>query len=109
MRSETVGGYSPARTSLSSLKGRTTKTSGGANAPQFLNRGGTMTHQAETKKFLQALDSTTDKFTFQTFDEKGKDKSLVRILHGTFDQHAEQLEKLNKKGAGVYVTINATD
>lgn len=66
-------------------------------------------NQAETKKFLQALDSTTDKFTFQTFDEKGKNKALVRVLHGTFDQHAEQLEKLNKQGAGVYVTVNATD
>jgi hypothetical protein len=68
----------------------------------IINRG-------EAEKFLKALDAETDKFTFQTFDEQGEDKSLVKILHGTLDQHYAKLVELSKAGAGVYVTVNETD
>ena len=63
----------------------------------------------ETEKFLQALDPKATEFTFQTFDEKGKNKKLVRVLNGTLDQHYDELVALNKQGAGIYVTINETD
>ncbi|HNC03544.1 MAG TPA: DUF3987 domain-containing protein, partial [Agitococcus sp.] len=50
-------------------------------------------------------------FTFQTFDDvKGRqDKTLVRIYHGTFNEHKAKLAELNKRGGGVFVTINETD
>lgn len=65
----------------------------------------------ETQQFLQALDPTTERFTFQTFDDNSsrKDSSLAVILHGTLTQHLDQLMKLNQQGAGVFVCVNATD
>lgn len=49
--------------------------------------------------------------TFQTFDDNAdrKDKALARQFHGTLDEHAHALHALNEQGAGVYVTVNATD
>lgn len=49
--------------------------------------------------------------TFQTFDDNAdrKDKALARQFHGTLDEHAHTLHALNAQGAGVYVTVNATD
>ena len=53
----------------------------------------------------------TELCTFQTFDDNAdrKDKALTRQFHGTLDQHAQALHALNAQGAGVYVTVNATD
>lgn len=66
---------------------------------------------SEAKRFLNRLDSGTEKFTFQTFDDEKKSKNadLTKILHGTLEQHAQELERLNSVGAGVFVTINQTD
>lgn len=49
--------------------------------------------------------------TFQTFDDNAdrKDKALARQFYGTPDMHAHALHALNAQGAGVYVTVNATD
>jgi len=51
--------------------------------------------------------------TFQTFDDEkpgGKSRPrLARVLHGSLAQHAEELERLNRAGAGVFVTVNGTD
>ena len=60
-------------------------------------------------KFLHALGG--DEFTFQTFDDDAtrKSRSLVRVFHGTIDQHCAALENLNAKGAGIFATINRTD
>lgn len=63
----------------------------------------------EAKRFLKALDPTTEKFTFQTFDDKGKNNAFAKILHGTLDEHAGELRRLNEMGAGVFVTVNETD
>lgn len=61
--------------------------------------------------FLRQLDDTAESWTFQTFDDDSerKDKALVRTLHGTLEQHAATLSRLNDQGAGVFVTINETD
>ena len=71
--------------------------------------------------FLEVLSGKDAQFTFQTFDDvevwdeakqkavKRMDKNLVRVLHGTFNQHKDALAALNAKGAGVYVTVNQTD
>jgi putative DNA primase/helicase len=63
----------------------------------------------ESVKFL-ALISEGERFTFQTFDDKTqKNSSLTRILHGTLDEHFSSLVELNKRGAGVFFTVNETD
>ena len=49
--------------------------------------------------------------TFQTFSDvkpKGKDP-LARVLHGSLDDLAEELERLNQAVAGIFVSVNETD
>lgn len=63
------------------------------------------------RAFLDALDPEGI-FTFQTFNDK-KDSprrsSLNRVLHGSFDEHADALRELNDGGAGIFVMVNAGD
>jgi hypothetical protein len=65
----------------------------------------------QTQRFLNALDDRTDQFTFQTFDDNRdrKDRTLARVLHGTLAERYPQLLRLSQAGAGIFVTINATD
>jgi hypothetical protein len=67
--------------------------------------------KAMTLEFLAVLDPTTDRFTFQTFDDNKErgDKRLARIFHGTLDECFPELVRLNNLGAGIFVTVNATD
>lgn len=63
-----------------------------------------------TRAFLNIIAPGEEQFTFQTFaDADDASGSLVRMLHGTLDQHAAQLQRLNDQGAGVFVTVNETD
>ncbi len=62
----------------------------------------------EAEKFLNAL-AGDGPVTFQTFDDKGKDKSLIRIMHGTFGECSKELTDLNRRGAGIYVMVNEGD
>jgi putative DNA primase/helicase len=66
---------------------------------------------AEAERFLTLLDEEAEQFTFVTFDDDSsrKDRGLTRELTGTFEQHAAELASRNRAGAGVFVTINATD
>jgi hypothetical protein len=66
---------------------------------------------AQAARFLSLLDPEATSFTFQTFDDDKKRKrgSLVRIFHGTLDEHAAELTRLNDCGAGVFVTVNETN
>lgn len=65
-------------------------------------------------RFLSRLTGGTA-VTFQTFtDRKGKESdpgssSNPRIMHGGLQQHAEALQALNQRGAGVFVMVNAGD
>lgn len=61
-----------------------------------------------TRLFLHALDPEGT-FTFQTFGDRGKDPGLNRVLHGSFEQHADELVRLNNLGAGVFVMVNKGD
>lgn len=65
----------------------------------------------EAARFLDALDSSDASYTFQTFDDdkSRKDTSLITVLHGTLEEHAGELCRLNAAGAGVFVTVNETD
>jgi len=59
--------------------------------------------------FLESLGAKA--LTFQTFGEgesKG-DKRLARILHGTLDECADKLSDFNRRGAGVFASLNQTD
>ena len=60
----------------------------------------------QARAFLALLGSG---FTFQTFGEAGNKRSLTRVLHGDFAQHAATLARLNQQGAGVFVMVNAGD
>jgi len=73
----------------------------------------------EAEAFLTALAGKNAQFTFQTFDdvkerlaankkEKGYDP-FAKVLHGTLNTHKDALAALNKRGAGVFVTVNETD
>jgi hypothetical protein len=65
----------------------------------------------EAARFLSIIAPGETKFTFQTFDDDPDRKSpqLVRVIHGTLAEHFDVLASLNAQGAGVFVTINATD
>jgi hypothetical protein len=65
----------------------------------------------QAKRFLERLDPTTTKFEFRTFDdnEARQDEKLTKTFYGTFGLHAYELIRLNKAGAGVFVTINETN
>jgi len=66
------------------------------------------TNKEMAAAFLEALEG--DRFTFQTFDDsKAKNQKLARIIHGTIEECYDELAKLNKSGAGVFVTVNETD
>jgi hypothetical protein len=60
-------------------------------------------------RFLERLDPEHH-FTFQTFgDCESDDSQLVRVLHGSLEEHFQALVDLNKRGAGIFVTGNRTD
>jgi hypothetical protein len=62
----------------------------------------------EARRMLNILDGGGE-FTFQTFADAEKTKSLVHICHGPLEAHFETLARLNGQGAGVFVTVNQTD
>jgi hypothetical protein len=65
----------------------------------------------EVETLLRALDPSTERFTFQTFDddkERGS-QSLVRTLHGTLAEHWNELVRLNNVGAAICVAPNETN
>src|SRR5262249_34896942 len=66
--------------------------------------------KAEAQLFLDAL-APGGRFMFQTFDDNAerKDGGLVRQLYGTLDEHWHELNELNNRGAGIFVTVNETD
>ncbi len=65
---------------------------------------------AQASAYIAALTgSLMQSVTFQTFDDKGKDKTLTRVLHGSLDGLTETLTRLNDQGAGIFITVNETD
>ncbi len=67
--------------------------------------------QRDEGTYLRLLDRDASRFTFQTFAE-GKEKGnpkLTRVLHGSLQSHFDALTDLNRRGAGIFVTVNATD
>ena len=77
-------------------------------------------NRADAERFLTALDPHATRWTFQTFDDSKerreerktrgeKTDPFAQIMHGSLAKCWSQLVKLNAQGAGIFVTINATD
>lgn len=66
---------------------------------------------AQARTFLRLLDPEADSFTLQTFDDtpakRGEAAKVhqVALANGALDA----LARWNVRGAGVFVTVNATD
>ena len=72
-----------------------------------MNAAVKLVNPTDAGTFLRMLG---DRHTFQTFDDIGKHRrDLPRILQGTLAEHAETLARLNARGAGVFVMVNAGD
>ena len=65
--------------------------------------------QAQT--MLTMLAPNGEGLTFQTFDDNADrgSKAVIKQYHGALSTHAQSLTQLNEHGAGVFITINATD
>jgi hypothetical protein len=66
---------------------------------------------AMAQRFLAILDETAESFVFQTFDDlkSRKDRGLAAKFFGHLDGCAVSLLRLQRRGAGVFVTVNETD
>ena len=63
----------------------------------------------QSSHYAQFLDAFGSHHSFQTFDDKGKNRKLIRQLHGTIQEHIAELWDLNRQGAGVFFTVNQTN
>ena len=68
-----------------------------------------MNNFSEQSHYSMFLDYFGNNHTFQTFDDKMRNKRLIKQLHGSIKQHFNELAELNQKGAGIYFTVNETD
>lgn len=65
----------------------------------------------QAERYLAILDEEAESFIFQTFDDlkSRKDRWLARIKIGDFNQCSSFLQDMNRRGAGVFVTVNESD
>ena len=63
----------------------------------------------EAQRFLNLIRARN--CAFQTFDDDAerKNPNLAKIFHGALDEYAEELTRLNKLRAGVFVALNQMD
>jgi len=64
--------------------------------------------RADAEGFLGAV-AYGEPCTYQTFSDRGNDRHLARVLHGSFTEVWRELARLNSHGAGVFWTVNRTD
>ncbi len=74
------------------------------------NAGSLTPNLDQARQFLNLVAADTP-ITFQTFDDhKGReDRRLIKVLHGPFDDHADNLARLNRQGAGIFYMVNEGD
>ena len=60
------------------------------------------------KEFLIVLDAEAESFCFQAFDDlkSRRDEHLAHTIHGQPDGVFPRLERLNERGAGIFVCVN---
>jgi putative DNA primase/helicase len=74
-------------------------------------------NRAAAEAFLHFLDPTTNRFSFQTFDDlkrkrpdgKPEHPELLQLIHGSLSENWPLLCDLSRRGAGIYVTVNCTN
>lgn len=69
-------------------------------------------HAAPFLACLLGARNSQAEFTFQTFTDpepKPKPDLNAHVIHGSLEQCAAELRRLNQAGAGVFVTVNGTD
>ena len=108
-KSETIEKFEPYEDQSSgSQKNRTTMNSI-INDP----KSGKQDFQIDLKmagRFLTLLsEDVEDVFSFQTFDDKKESLTHPKVLHGSFEKHRDELFRVNRLGAGIFVTVNKTD
>jgi P4 family phage/plasmid primase-like protien len=67
---------------------------------------------SSSQKFIDLLTGGTGICTFQTFGEKkvvNGPRPWPSVIHGTLEQQAGRLKKLNHEGHGIFVCVNETD
>lgn len=62
----------------------------------------------DARRFLEALDPS-GVFTFQAIPEAKDSTARPTVLHGTLNEHAPELEVLNRNGAGIFFMANEGD
>ena len=68
-----------------------------------------MSKFSEESHYFMFLEMFGKYHSFQTFDDKVKNKRITKQLHGSIEEHFQELTLLNKKGAGIFFTVNETD
>ncbi len=65
---------------------------------------------AQAQRFIDSI-APGELVTYQTFDDNSKRKKtqLIRVLHGSLEQHAAVLDTVNRDGAGVFIMVNQGD
>ena len=63
----------------------------------------------QANRFLRLLDPDAGAFTFQTIPEAPSAKGSATVLHGTLDEVADRLVKLNRRGHGIFVATQRMD
>ena len=69
---------------------------------------GPMSTFPETKLFFDIL-APEEPLTFQTFDDAKKGRPLVHLSHGPYPELHDELARLNRQGAGIFIAVNRTD
>lgn len=60
-------------------------------------------------EYLRLIGGDNEKYTYQIFSDAKNINLPPKILHGTFDKLKGELASQNRKGAGVFVTVNETN
>ena len=66
-----------------------------------------MIEYSEMSHYHSFISYFGDDITFQTFDDKVKNKRLIKQLHGSLKKHFKTLWNLNKNGAGIFFSVSS--
>ena len=76
---------------------------------QMKNNPYTQPFYSSLSTYAQFLSMFGDSHTFQTFCDKGRNKTLIKQFHGPIKQHFHEIADLNMRGAGIFFTVNETN
>lgn len=100
---------------MTAVAGDTEALGATANQSATMDRDKLSPDRAQAEAFLKALDPSAKAFTFQTFTDSERAKAgrkkdpLARVRNGSLAAHWHELVALNRRGAGIFVTVNVTN